>query len=641
MPAEGLITLRRWLAPRSFRLKLIALVLLAEALTLGLVLWQGRTLLETQLIQQVNQRIEQINPLLNAALALSLAQRDYAAVDDIARQAMTGQSLAYLRIESQGRDIVSIGLPPSAHLHAVADASSFLERGQIDVDLPLALYGETLGTAHYTVPLGFLAAARQRLEMQVLQIGLVSALLVLLLLVAFAGGLVRKFARIEQAANALASGDMNCRIETLGDSEIDHLGRSFNHMADALQERIAEVHQLNEELEARVQTRTAELSVARDEAERLARAKSEFLANMSHEIRTPLNGVLGMAQVGRRKCGDPRACRAFDQILKSGQLLLGIINDILDLAKIEAGKLTVEQVPILLADTLEHAVELVRERATEQGLTLTLDIAPDLPRRCLGDPLRIGQILLNLLSNAVKFTAHGGVNLQALRDGDHLLLRVADSGIGMSPEQIAKLFQPFEQAESSTTRRYGGTGLGLAIGKRLVELMNGTIRIESAPGQGSVFEVRLPLLAAPEAAASVAAETMAPVAHRLAGLRILAAEDEAVNRMVLEENLGDEGAIVTLAEDGSQAVTLIASRGERAFDVVLMDVMMPELDGCEATRRILAIAPGLPIIGQTAHALADEHARCRAAGMADIVTKPIDMDTLVAAILRHVPRRDG
>ncbi len=401
-----------------------------------------------------------------------------------------------------------------------------------------------------------------------------------------------------------------------------------------------------ERLEQTVRERTSELEAARLEAERLMRIKSEFLANMSHEIRTPLHGVLGLAQIGQQ-AQDESARRLFAQIMESGRLLLGIINDILDFSKIEAGKLNVESLPINLHALLTRATTQVQERAQAKGLELTVQVSDELPATCLSDPLRLEQILLNLLSNAVKFTTQGQVTVSAFERGGRLVLAVVDTGIGMNEQQLGALFRPFEQADGSTTRQYGGTGLGLSITKRLVELLGGEILAHSQPGLGARFEVVLPLLAdqptnhpaLPEgllAVASAPSHSPAPNGPgRLEGLRVLAAEDNPVNQIVLREFLAMEGALITMVDTGLAAVDRVTQLGSDAFDIVLMDIQMPQMDGYEATRRIKPIAPNLPIIGQTAHAMSEEHAKCLAAGMVGLVVKPISLEALVQTILLH------
>jgi len=382
---------------------------------------------------------------------------------------------------------------------------------------------------------------------------------------------------------------------------------------------------------------------ARLNAVALANAKSEFLANMSHEIRTPLNGLLGLAQIGLRDTADARTTETFAAILNSGRLLLGIVNDVLDFSKIEVGKLRVEQRPIAPRTLAEEAVALLRDRALEKHITLELAFDPALPARCLGDGLRTQQVLVNLLSNAVKFTEVGGVRVwvgvepAADTGGAQMVYRVTDSGIGIAPGHLKHLFDAFQQADTSTTRRFGGTGLGLAISRRLAELMGGVVQVRSQPGAGSEFELRLPFVAAPEGAPELApTAAWGDSPRRLDGVRVLVAEDNEVNQIVLERALEIEGAETTIVGDGRQAVNRVLADGREAYDVVLMDIQMPEMDGYEATRRILELAPDLPVIGQTAHAMLDERRECLAAGMVDHIAKPIDFRLLVDVIVRHI-----
>jgi PAS domain S-box-containing protein len=389
---------------------------------------------------------------------------------------------------------------------------------------------------------------------------------------------------------------------------------------------------------------------ARQRAEELAMAKSEFLANMSHEIRTPLNGLLGLAQLGLREARDAATRHTFGAILDSGRLLLGIVDDVLDFSKLEVGKLRVERQPVSPRELAEDVVVMMRERATDKDISLTLEVAPGVPARIAGDPLRIQQVLLNLLSNAVKFTERGGVSIALLLEPaaaggapDDLVFRVTDTGVGIAEEHLQLLFVAFQQADTSTTRRFGGTGLGLAISRRLAELMGGEIRVRSTLGVGSAFELRLPAVS-PEALADATPEAPEPAraaGTALRGLRVLVAEDNEVNQLVLERALRLEGAEVVLVEDGRQAVARVVDDGPDAFDLVLMDIQMPEMDGHEATRRILQIAPRLPVIGQTAHAMQDERLECLASGMVDHIAKPIDFRRLVEVILRHAPARAG
>jgi signal transduction histidine kinase len=302
-----------------------------------------------------------------------------------------------------------------------------------------------------------------------------------------ANRLTARLTRLADACDAVAPGQHAAIPQDAAGDEVGRLARTLRHAIES-QER------LNDELEHRVAARTAELKLAKEEAERLAQVKSQFLAIMSHELRTPLNGVLGMAHVGMRKAsGQPRIEQAFDTILKSGRQLLGIINDILDFSKIDSGAMQLELTAVDLPHITQEVAEQLRERIEAKGLHFTVTLAPDPPGAIRSDPQRLRQILLNLLSNAVKFTAAGEVRLAVEVRDRQLLLRVTDTGIGMSPEELGRIFNAFEQADGSIRRSHGGAGLGLAITKRLVDRMKGEIRVQSSPGVGSEFEVRLPI----------------------------------------------------------------------------------------------------------------------------------------------------
>ncbi|MBL3598993.1 MAG: PAS domain S-box protein [gamma proteobacterium endosymbiont of Lamellibrachia anaximandri] len=371
------------------------------------------------------------------------------------------------------------------------------------------------------------------------------------------------------------------------------------------------------------------------EAQRLAKVRSDFVANMSHEIRTPLNGVLGLAKMGERGVTTEKAEEIFARITVSGRHLLQVVNDILDFSKIEAGKLVIEKRPLDLIASVDRSASLVKSQVQDKGLSFHLDFADGLPLWVKSDALRLEQILLNLLSNAVKFTQQGEIRLTVETQNQTLLFRVSDTGLGMAEDQLAQLFQPFEQADSSTTRRFGGTGLGLSISINLARMMGGDIQVTSCLGSGSEFTLTLPLEPAAEMPDTV--EPAVPThGQRLRGIRLLAAEDIEVNRLILADLFGQEGALVVFAEHGQQALDLLQEQGTDAFDVVLMDIQMPVMGGYEATQRIRELSAKLPVIGLTAHALAEEKARCLACGMVDHVAKPIDADELVNAIQQHV-----
>ncbi|AXS80228.1 ATP-binding protein [Dechloromonas sp. HYN0024] len=372
-------------------------------------------------------------------------------------------------------------------------------------------------------------------------------------------------------------------------------------------------------------------------AEALAKTRSQFLANMSHEIRTPMNGVLGFASIGLNNFQNPEKSRnAFEKILASAKRMLGVVSDILDFSKIDAGKLVIEASDMSLGEMLDQVLALADNQARAKGLGLRREIDPGFPARCISDSQRLGQILLNLLTNAVKFTPSGEVILAARLEGKQLVFRITDTGIGMTPDELRYVFDPFQQADSSTTRRYGGTGLGLSITRHLVELMHGEIRVESSPGVGSMFEVRLPYVsAAPSATVAELSPEKLPE-HSLVGITILIAEDEVINQQILELILGEAGARVVIVGDGRQAVDRIRQDGPTAYDIVLMDMQMPVLNGLAATREILELAPDLPVLGQTANAFAEDREDCLAAGMTSYIAKPIDPDALIRLILQTV-----
>ncbi|KFB76855.1 hybrid sensor histidine kinase/response regulator [Candidatus Accumulibacter cognatus] len=488
----------------------------------------------------------------------------------------------------------------------------------------------------------------------------VSGLIIVVLAARHVTSPIRELANVAQR---LAEGELSARMTLAkphrGD-EVATLAAAFNTLAERVETwhatlasevatRTRELidHQL--QLEEQVEKRTADLSAALAAATQADRAKDAFLANVSHELRTPLNAVIGLAELARPLSRDPRQQDYIDKIGHAGKSLAHLINDLLDLTKIAAGRLEFENTPFSLRGIIARCQSVLMHQVTEKGLTLVESIDPAVPDALIGDPLRIEQILLNLLGNAIKFTSNGRIELRiSVLNTESTRVRLAidveDTGLGLSEPEITQLFQPFAQADASMTRKFGGSGLGLAICKRLAEKMNGDICARSQPGSGSTFRVTLWLAlgdpgdqAKPGTTLAESALQALPEAYD--GARVLVVDDHPINREIVEALLSTVGISPVMANNGQEAVDHLRMSGANAFDLVLMDIQMPVMDGYSATRELRSHSgfETLPIIAMTAHIMEHEISLQRAAGMNDSIGKPFDQPTFYRMLAKWIP----
>ena len=619
----------------SLRAKLLLPVLLSGVLIVAYfyVSWAPRTLASREAAQR--EAVErQLDSIAVGLTPLLLANKIDTVHENLSE--LLQENSAYWRAvrltNGRGELVYPLATTPVPRIDEDANTRSLRKK--------IVYLDEDLGELSVALDLSPIRRAVRNEQMSLMAtLAAIFALVILTVMSTLELAIRRPIARLADASQRLAQRDYGTPLPRVGRDEIGALVGSFSRMRDEISSHEA---QMQAEIEERKRTEEALLR-AKDAAEAANRAKSEFVANMSHEIRTPMNGVLGMLSLLTDTPLDRQQRDYAKAATTSAQSLLTILNEILDFAKIEAGKLSLETVEFDLRGLLNEVTWPFALRCGEKGIDFANHIDANVPAALRGDPVRLRQILVNLIGNAVKFTERGRVELLVRRlEGDArrigLRFEIRDTGIGIAPEQLGELFKPFTQADSSTTRRFGGTGLGLSIAKRLAELLGGEIGARSAEGDGSTFwftgyfeQANAEARAAPAPRAEPA-----PAPGRGSEASILVVEDNPINQLVVVEQLGKLGHRAKVAASGVEALKILA---RNRYDLVLMDCQMPEMDGYETTRAIRAgqkgvLDPAIPIVAVTASAMEGDRQKGLAAGMNDYLVKPVSSEALGAAIER-------
>ena len=625
--------LRSWSLTGKITLVCMISIIGALSLTLGLFQWQDWLNARRQLIQVEMGYAIRMGEMSD--YALSGADPELAGkLHDMFQQNRDAVSATYFSATGRRIDFTH----PGGALVAVAPIGgrrpvSREAGGRLFLHFPILKAGKLCGETVMVVALGGIWATLCRNLIIGVFLATVSAVLAAAAARAMVKATLRPLDDLERSMLRLSEvKDFSIRVEPRSDDELGRLTRDFNEL-------LAELASYDSHLKGAM----AELTAARNEAEDASIAKSQFLANMSHEIRTPLNGVLGMAQVMAMNPLSAPQRERLEVIQKSGVSLLSVLNDLLDISKIEAGRMDLEQAPFDIEEVAQGAYATFTGVANSSGVSFSMAIAPEARGMWEGDSVRVRQVLYNLISNALKFTTEGHVEVRidaaAGAAGKALVLTVADTGIGIEPHVLSAIFEKFVQADNTTTRRFGGTGLGLTICRHLVELLGGRIEVESQPGSGTTFRVLLPLPwlgPAVQPLSPPAATDSDPVSKTgLDGLRVLAAEDNATNQLVMKTVLHSLGLNPVIVENGRQALEAWETS---TFDLVLMDIQMPVMDGVAAAKEIRrreaeSEQTRTPIVALSANAMNHQVAEYLGAGMDGHLAKPIQIDKLYAVLL--------